>query len=121
MPLSTAVPVGRTVEAARADLAALADTLARADVAALEAFAPILAGHAHALARLSGDTTTAIPAELAGAAADARWHLERARRLGVSLVPFPSPAADTASVPTYLPSGVATVLTHGHSSLEVTG
>jgi hypothetical protein len=118
---SASTPVASAVIGIRDQLAAIADALAGAEASALDESNSDLADLVMALQQALTTEDDVSPA-LATVIDDARWQIERCRRLGAWLATWPigsSPAA--LIVPTYLPTGQGTVMTAGHTSIEVRG
>lgn len=113
---SAASTLDLAVTGVRDQLATLAEALVRGDIGALEAAGSRWAEHLRALQQASGQTVE-LSTAAAEAAIDARWELERCRRLGVTPASLPHAAA--AEAPTYLPTGEATRPSAAHSRLEV--
>jgi hypothetical protein len=118
---SASTPVASAVIGIRDRLAAIADALAHAEASALDEASRDLADQVMTLQQALTREHDVSPA-LAAMVDDARWQIERCRRLGAWLATWPIGPSPAASVlPSYLPTGQGTVMTAGHTSIEVRG
>jgi hypothetical protein len=118
---SASTPVASALIGIRDRLTAIADALAHAEASALDEPSPGLADQVMALQQALTTDGEVSPA-LAALVDDARWQIERCRRLGAWLATWPIGSSPAASVaPTYLPTGQGRVMAAGHTSIEVRG